>query len=407
MKSEPLSVLRLRRFSDFLWLIFPAAILLGITPAQIVGALIAGLWVALPRRRSAPAFPREIAWPLAAFLGWMLLSVAVQGPTLRDLRDAAGKWSFALLLVPAYLQGESAARMRKTLFILVGAVAASFPYYVWTAFFTEYGRASSFSGGAPNLGTILMMATVILASWAIHTRGWRRTRFGLIAVLTLAGLLLTLNRSAALGVAAALAIVLGRRSPALLAAAVAVAAALLALFPESTIVSRLRTIPVYKESFSSRERVRMWGSGIRMIADRPVFGFRSRHNFMEEYRARYRDPESEEQGTPGHVHNSVLQTTILHGIPGLLLFGWLFVALWRRAWWWYRRTMKIEDPLLRALAGALIPLLAAVLVNAQFDFIIADGQRAMMFYVLTGLILGSLSAELRDSAKKRVAGSKG
>ena len=389
-----------RRLSDLLWLVFPAAILLGITPAQIVGALILGLWLALPRRPNAPRFPRELAWPLALFFGWVLLSVALQDPSVRDFKDAIGKWSFALLLIPAWTQGETAPRLRRALFILIAAVAVSFPYYVWSAFGTEYARARSFSGGAPNLGTMLMMGSLVLAAWAVHTRGWCRTRFGLTAVLMLGGLALSLNRSAILGVAAGLTVLLGRRAPAVLAAAVAAIAGLFALFPESGTVSRLRTIIVYEESYSSRERVRMWKSGLKMIADRPLLGFKSRHGFMQEYRKEYRDPRSEERGTPGHVHNSTLQTAILHGIPGLLLFGWFFVALWRKAWWFYRRTAKLKDSLLRAGADALIPLLLAVLVNTQFDFIVADGQRAMMLYVLTGLVLGSLSANLRTASRR-------
>jgi O-antigen ligase len=121
----------------------------------------------------------------------------------------------------------------------------------------------------------------------------------------------------------------------------------------------------------------MWFSGLQMVRDRPLLGFTSRRNFIIWYSTRYRDPGALET-VPGHVHNSVLQTAILHGIPGLGLLIWWLAVVWRAG-----QSRPTPD------MAAIQPLLLAVFINAQVDFVIADGQRAMMLYVLLGLLLGT------------------
>lgn len=338
--------------------------------------------------------PTGLAWPLGIFFGWVLLATLLAQPTARDLKDALGKWSFVLLLLPAYAQAVSGARLKNMLWILLAAVVLMTPSFIWSAFATEYGRARAFSGGSPNLGSNLMMASILFIAWGLHVRGWPQIRFLAAAAVVLACLGLSMNRSALLGCVAALSLIAGRKYPAWLAIGLMALGVVLAAAPQSTPVRRLRTILVYQESPSARERPRMWNSGMRMLRDRPLLGFASRRNFMHWYESTYRDPNAEETDTPGHVHNSVLQTAILHGVPGLGLLLWWLLIIWRQAWRLFGRATGPLAPL--ALSAA--PLLIAVAVNAQFDFVIADGQRAMMFYTLTGLILGACSAKFSATA---------
>ncbi len=107
-----------------------------------------------------------------------------------------------------------------------------------------------------------------------------------------------------------------------------------------------------------------------MIRAEPLAGFATRTGFMDAYSTSYRASDSLEP-RPGHVHNSYLQTAVLHGIPGLGLLLWWLVSLWRMS------------------PSPAIPLFAAVLVNAFFDFVLADGQHALMWYVLLGILLGA------------------
>jgi O-antigen ligase len=370
--------------------------------------LLAAAWLAASRPARALTPLRGLGWPLGLFFAWILVSVVLTRPEAKDVKDALGKWSFALLVLPAcaYARNAGPGRIRKMMMVLLAATVVLFPYMIWSVWETDYGRARAFSGGAPNLGTNLMMASIVFAAATFSARKGRGLPGAAAVLILLAGLGLTFNRSAMLGVAAGLGLMTGRRSPILLAALLAVFAAFLVSFPGSAPVKRMRTILVYSESASSRERTRMWASGLMMIRDQPLLGFASRRNFIECYGERYRDPASEEKIIPGHVHNSVLQTAILHGIPGLGLALWWLLVLLRKARVLYLRAGSIRDPEISPLALALAPMVIAVLINAQFDFVIADGQRAMMFYTLTGLMLGAASAKpnLRPDPRRAAPG---
>jgi O-antigen ligase len=136
-----------------------------------------------------------------------------------------------------------------------------------------------------------------------------------------------------------------------------------------------------------------------MVRDRPLAGFATRDNFQAQYSSRFRSPLSEEKGTPGHVHNSYIHSAVLHGIPGLGLVLWFLCVLWRNI---RSASAGVRDgPWKQAAAMSLAPVFLAVLVNSFFDFVLADGQRAMMFYVLAGLLLGSVALTRRASPRSR------
>ena len=371
-------------------MILPVLILASITAGEIGAALVLLLTLTPSVRRKLAAIPRDLYVPLAVFAAWAFLSMAAFAPSAGNARDILAKWSFAFLIILGFAAALSASQVKRAVLILAAAAVVLFPYYLWSFFATEYGRARALSGGAPNLGTNLMLIAIVILPLALESR--RRAAWlawGSLLILLVA-LGLTLNRAALLGAAAGLVLASGRRWPAVLATMVAGAACLLILFPGSRAAHRVRSIVSYRTSFTSLERLNMWLAGTRMVRARPFQGFASRRNFISEYSARYRDPNSIE-ATPGHVHNSPLQVAILHGIPGLGLLAWFFTVLWVKSWRLFAAAGRAPSGTARPLAQALFPLLIAFLVNAQFDFVVADGQRAMMFYALFGLILGSVT----------------
>jgi len=319
---------------------------------------------------------------MLAFFGWLLLATLLVRPYAGDFKDVFGKWAFVLLLPLAYSQRLDEAAVRRAIAVLGAVTLAFIPFFLRGYFSPVVNRAIALSGGGPNLGSIMMMAAVACTAWVLAPRpqtGRERAPWLPLcgAALFAAVLVLSLNRGALLGAAVALAWLAARRRPALLAAALFAGAVFLALQPHSRVVERLRSVVQWHESFTSQERVHMWVSGQAMVRDRPLLGFASRRNFIVWYSTHYRDPFVVET-VPGHVHNAFLQTAILHGIPGLGLLCWLLVCLWRRG-----------DGGSPDLSVALQPMLLAVLVNSQVDFVLADGQRAMMFYTLSGLLLGA------------------
>lgn len=358
------------------WTLLPAAILISITTGQVLAALLTAAWAA-NRVRRPWTWPGGTRIPLLAFFGWILAAGLLVRPYPGDFKDIAGKWGLVLLLPLAYSQRLDGKHLRRALLALAVATVALLPVFLKGFHNVEDGRAISLSGGAPNLGTNMMLAALLCASLAGSTAGMERTVLGTGALLFGGIMGMTLNRGALLGAGAGLTLLTARRRPALLAAGLFTGVVAMAIFPHSRTVERLRSVVEWQESFSSQERMHMWYSGLMMVRDRPLLGFTSRRNFIVWYSTRYRDPGALET-VPGHVHNSTIQTAILHGVPGLGLLCWWLLALWRRG-----RATASED------LAALQPLLLAALVNAQVDFVIADGQRAMMLYTLCGFLLGT------------------
>ena len=273
-------------------------------------------------------------------------------------------------------------------------MSSLFPLYVWTWSFSADARAGALSGGSPNLGTNLMMILLLLLPAVLAARGEALAALGSVATVLGGALALTINRSAALGAAAGGLWLAARRAPVLLTLGLAGLAAGTAAFPETRPVIRLRSIVRYQDSASAAERFSLWRSGCHMVRDRPLAGFTGRRKFMDALYGRYQLPG----GTyslprAGHVHNSFLQTAVLHGVPGLGLLLWWLAVLCRMAWR-ARGTCAArfyEDGAL--LARGLVAMLIGVLLNAQFDFVLGHGgQHSIVFYALTGTILGSLIA---------------
>jgi len=367
--------------SELLWTIFPLAILCSISLGEAWAGLLLLVSLAAGRWRRVP---RELLVPMLVFYAWIIVGGLLAGADVADFRDAAAKWSFSLLLLLALAAGPSDGKVLRRSMVIVAVAGILLVLLIRDP---VYGRARAFSGGAPNLGTNLMMASLLFLSVLISGRSRKPASAVVCLLLSLAGMLASLNRSAMLGFGAGAAVLIGRKRPFLVLLGVSAVAGLVTGFPDGSLSRRITSIADY-QSQSGRERVFMWKAGVRMLRDRPLLGLTGRRAFMNEYSARYRDPASLET-TPGHVHNSYLQTAILHGIPGLGLLLWWLYALFVRAVRLMRRPPPRQEPGTTAFQEALPALIIAVLVNGLFDYVIADGQRAMMFYTFSGLILAS------------------
>lgn len=377
---------RLHPADRLLWAAVPAAALLSISAGQALAAAAIARWALSTGRR----WPAGLGWPVAAFLAWAATSSLLGGSGAAALRDGAGKWAFALLLPAAWRHARSGADLRWPLAGLLAAFAGVLPFGLRAFLAAPGGRAEAFSGGGPHLGSNVMMALVVAVAFAASAAAPTVRRLALTAAALLAaGLALTLNRAAALGAAAGGAVTMARTRPALLAAALVAVAGVLAANPGAKPVLRLRAGLLYPVDDTSRERVLMWTAGLRMIRDRPWMGVGGRRRFIAIYESGYRPPDSRES-KPGHVHHSFIQAAVLHGLPGLGLLAWWLAVLARHAA--HGTSRRAPSGSLPA-GAARIPLLVAVLVNACFDFVLADGQHALMWYALTGLLLGAAGGQ--------------
>ncbi len=200
-----------------------------------------------------------------------------------------------------------------------------------------------------------------------------------------ASLLLSFSRGAWLGVMAAFALIAAFKGrTAILATAGAAAAALAAAVPFlglGRLVSEVTTA----------QRLYVWQSALRMIADRPLTGV-GLDNFLYYYReGGYMLPQAWAEPDVSHPHNIILDFWTRLGILGLASALFLQVSFWRRGMNLYR-----------ALRGSSLQFVALGLMASMADFLV-HGLLDNSYFLLDLAILFWLTFGLLEVMEKETA----
>lgn len=314
----------------------------GIAPHRIVLAagLLAVLLRAPPARNRPPLHLDRAHFALAAALAYLVISAVFAGSL--DIEEGQFVFidQFGLLPFAMFLVAPAAFATERQRTILLGGLVAAGAYLSITAALEQlelydlvfpgyvadpsvgvhFGRARGpFVEAAAN-GLALYMTAVAAAVALVR---WRdpalRLAAGAVAVMAPLGLLLTVTRGAWLaGVAATLVAVATTARLRRYLAPVAVAGVLgvvlaFALVPGLSGEARERQDdknPVY-------ERQNTTAAGLRMVADRPFFGFGwwfSNEDMTPYYRL---DPDIPLVGAQAGLHNAYLLYAVALGLVGL------------------------------------------------------------------------------------------
>jgi putative inorganic carbon (HCO3(-)) transporter len=241
-------------------------------------------------------------------------------------------------------------------------------------------RIRGFYGSPNNLGLFLGRALPMAAGLSLW---WTRGRAWLIAasiVIALA-LLLTFSIGAwvAVGVSLlALAALRGRRT-----LQVAVSVAVVGLL--GVLVAALR-VPRIGSHFdlsagTSFERVLVWQSALRMLADHPIRGI-GLDNFLYYYQHGYRLPAAWREPDLSHPHNLVLDFWLSLGLPGLLGLGLLvgrLATVVAREW---RVSGSIERGVYAGVVGAMLDTVLHGLVDNSFFLV----DLSVLFWLMFAIV---------------------
>lgn len=222
-------------------------------------------------------------------------------------------------------------------------------------------RASAFFGN-PNTMALLLVASALLAAaaaWSARSPRVRAT-YGAAAVLSIAGIGVSLSRAALVGVVVglvllALLLVRGGRSRLMALAALVALTALLLAIPG--VGSRARSIVDFRSDASAMDRVYLSGVSVAMFQAHPLTGVG-----IEAFRAAYPSFPDErvtvDPVTDGHqmVFSLPAELGVLGLLSELLLAGALVVILAR----------QLRAPGVSPYAGALA-IAAAIMVMAFFN----------------------------------------
>jgi O-antigen ligase len=251
-------------------------------------------------------------------------------------------------------------------------------------------------------GALLMMALMVAAGFLIAPGIGRKLKLVIaVAVLpVILGIIMTMTRSAQLGLVGGLGIMLLMVKPKFFGVFVGFLVALacvLALFGENLLSERMwiRITPSFVMSGdNTTQRLDMWRGGMEMIKANPVTGVGDRG--LEEISKEYF--VSSENLYFGHMHNNIVHMAVIWGIPGMILGqAFVFAGLWFLVKRWRdhprraggRGSLPMMSGWVLGAIGAWVSFYIAGLTEWYFG----DAESILIYLTILGCALGPLEDE--------------
>lgn len=396
--------------------------LFGIALSNALAALmiLATPW-ALRRRRSTavPAAARPLLVALGLYVLFLLVAIAASCDRGRSLGSAGEVFILSTLVLAFYLvRGERQVRWVVDGLVVVAALVAVAGLVQLVG---EYGAIDRrirgpFSHWMTFSGFLLICDLLLVArlaagrrrttpagrldgrdgaarrAWLAWRAGWRWAALAAINVALLA----SLTRSAWVGLLVAVTLLVVLRAPRLLAT-YPLAAVLFALLAPVPVLARAVSIFDLQDS-SNYDRLCMIEAGVRMIAERPLFGLGP--EVVTERYAIYRPPSARRFWVP-HLHNSFLQLAAERGLPALAAFLAMMALSLAWAWRGFRREGSFAGPRADLYLGALLALIAfnvaGLFENNWGD---TEVQRLALFVMALPFCLGRAAGAAPAEAKE-------
>jgi O-antigen ligase len=279
-----------------------------------LGALVLGLRA--PWRRFA-----AMLRPLGLYALLVLAAVAGSVEPRASLDGARELLSLVTLPLGCVLLWRQEGRIRRLIdaLVVMGALVALYGLgQLLVGFGGLYYRIRGpFSHWMTFAGVLVVCLLLVAARLAHKPRAGHLWRWAALTIMGVA-LVVSLTRSAWVGLLLALVVLMALRAPRYLAA-VPPAVVLVVLLVPVPVVERMMSIWDLR-GISNYDRLCMAEAGLLMISEKPLFGIGP-----EMVRARYpiyRHPSAPRQQTP-HLHNTLLQIGAETGLPALAAYLWL------------------------------------------------------------------------------------
>ncbi len=351
-----------------------AAAQLSIAVAQILLAIAAVCWLAshLIRRErlQAPA----LFWPLVGYAALTLLSAGFSRDPAASVADC--KQLALFLLVPVVYDFARGARARGVLTVIltVGAISAIVGIVQYAILNYDLGRRpqGTLSHWMTYSGTLMLVICAAAARLLHDTRD--RAWAAVVMPALVAALMLSFTRSAMVGVAAGVGVLLLLRDLRLVALLPILTAAVIAVSPAALTDRIYSTFDLTDPT--SRDRVAMVQAGVGMVKDYPLTGVGP--EMVGRVYPEYRVPGAVQEHNM-HLHNVPMQIAAERGIPALLLWLWFVVTAARDLRPLLARTRH------RVLAATAAGAIAAMLTAGLFEYNFGDSEFLMLFLILVTL----------------------
>jgi O-antigen ligase len=352
-----------------------AAAQLSIAIAQILLTLAGLAWLALHvsrrERLEAPAF----FWPLLGYAMLTLLAAGFSADPALSVADCKQLALFLLIpLVYDFARGPRA-RLLMTAAITVGAISALIGVVQFAVLnYDILGRRpqGTLSHWMTYSGTLMLVICAAVARLLYDTRdrGWT----AVVMPVLIVSLLLTSTRSAWVGAAAGIGVVLLLRDFRLIALLPIATAAAIAVSP-AQVTDRMYSIFDLNDP-TSRDRVAMLQAGAAIVREHPLTGVGP--DMVRQVYPDYRAAGAVQEHNI-HLHNVPVQIAAERGLPALAMWI-LFVGT----------ALVTLHPLLRrsrhrVVAATATAATIAMLTAGLFEYNFGDSEFLMLYLVLLTL----------------------
>lgn len=355
--------------------------------------------------------PGPAAWILMAWFAWEAVCALASPLPSEALNGVLNFWSWTAFLTATALPWAIRQHLAKWTNYLAVSMMLTLPaslteFFLGTDIFhrqtlwqkvpvgavNAYGYFSHHLtyAGAMSVGICLLAAAILYGRDGDPGEKPGRGSFlgrslvGVGMAAGLAGVIMSLARSYAIGLGAALPVLLwakGRKRVLQAGAACVLLVVLLVAFGPSSI--RVRATSMWDlNNPSSAERIYLWKAALNQWSERPLMGWgpgtyaKTAEPFKAPYEQLIHYP-GRPAGfrTNGHCHNLYLMVALQTGIVGLALFLAFLAAAVRQIW-------RQPEP---ALKWGVLAALAAFLVGGLFEYNVGDVEVATLLFFLMGL----------------------
>ena len=365
----------------------------SITASQLSLGIALLIWLArLILKKERPRFPLFF-WALLAYGGFSLLACIFSFNPEESFRDS--RELLLLLIIPLVISAFSRTRIleRTHLALLAsGLISLLYSIYVFIFDSSPGERITGFMGHYMTQAGLLVIFGCTALSFFFFKSGKMRFVWGGGFGLTLIVLMLTLTRSAWIGMFVGIVVLLWLYKPKIL---VLLPFLLGLFFIAAPPQIRERAVSIFDlKNATNHQRIEYIRGGLKVVRAYPVFGTGPNMVNIEIKRDKYGLSE-ESKRLAVHLHNNLIQIAAERGIPALL--AWLvFVVLTAGT---LIKRLKSRDPELMPLAAAALAALFAFFAAGLFEYNFGDSEiAALLFYVIAIPFAQERVLKLRETA---------
>ncbi|MFQ6082553.1 MAG: O-antigen ligase family protein [Candidatus Aminicenantia bacterium] len=350
--------------------------LISISFSQIFLFLALIFWLILTiKNKEKIRFP-SFFWALIFYSLFTLLSAAFSIRKELSFKDSREIFLF-LIVVILYMGFKSISEIKNTnSFLLVSAWIASGYSIIYYIFKAQPGeRITGLMGHYMTQAGLMLLVICFALSFTLFAPKKFKIPWGITLFLAFIALLLTLTRSAWVGLIFAGGFILYLYKPKALIVIPVIIIIFLIFAPHSM---KQRAISIFSlQDESNLDRIYMLQSGLRIIRDHPLTG--TGPATIPIVYEKYKLPQVEREGI--HLHNNLIQIAAERGIPALLLWFWFIIAAFLSL---FKLAKDKNEPYLRAISIGALGTIIGLFIAGLFEYNFGDSEIKMLFlYIIT------------------------